>query len=91
MNVAPIEIVQKRYKCPGCKRSYSSKSYAAGHVKICQSIEANHSCKTCALFCKAARASPSDPMDSDEPAACSDGIDLTDGLKVNCPAWEVIF
>lgn len=88
---APIEIVQKRHKCPGCKRSYSSKSYATAHVKACQKIEANHGCKTCALFCPASPQDYLDPMDQGEPAGCSGDFDLKDGLKVNCPAWEAIF
>lgn len=90
-SVAPIEIRVKRYKCPGCKRSYSSKPYAAAHLQTCQRIEANHGCKTCALFCQPIRPSVTDPNDRGEPAGCSDGIDLKDGLRINCEAWEAIF
>ncbi len=88
---APIEIQVKRHKCPGCKRSFSSRAYARAHVQNCQRIEENHGCKTCALFCPSSRPDPLDPLDQGEPANCSDGIELNDGLKVRCEAWEAIF
>ena len=90
-SIAPIEIQVKRHKCPGCKRSFSSRAYAKTHVQNCQRIEENHGCKTCALFCPYSRRDPMDTLGSDEPASCGGGIDLSEGLKVRCEAWEVIF
>jgi hypothetical protein len=88
---SPIEVAVKRHKYPGCKRSFSSRSYARKHVQKCQRIEANHGCLTCALFCKGCKPDPRDPYDRGEPDACSAGISLEAGLNVRCAEWEVIY
>jgi hypothetical protein len=68
----PIEVVVKRYRCPFCPRSLSSKSRMADHIGKCWRNPAARGCKTCANFAPG------------EPAVglseyCAAGVDLRGG------------
>lgn len=81
-----------RWRCPHCRRSWSSKARANAHVAACWLDPANRTCKTCAHHWIEAPT-------YDEPGGegCNAGAniydpegELSDGrfyVQVGCPEW----
>lgn len=76
----PEKITVTRHRCPHCRRSWSRKKAATGHIARCWSNPAAQSCKTRAFYV---------------PEECAAGVDLRqfddeDGrrvLPIGCPKW----
>lgn len=43
-------VVQQRYRCPWCRRTYARRPYAAKHADQCSQNPALHGCSTCVHF-----------------------------------------
>jgi hypothetical protein len=85
-----VSFKATRHRCPHCRRSFSSKTYAVKHIGRCQKRMANHACKTCAFFCDV-EPPCSVSHDPGSPACCTEGLDLSNGLRTHCLSWEAIF
>jgi hypothetical protein len=90
----PELITVKRYRCPFCRRSRSSRQATAEHIARCWLNPAVRSCKTCTSLEPGGDAcgcvpgcnwgSPSGSI----PDSCDAGIDLSGELpKTSCPLW----
>ena len=92
--VAPEPLIVKRWRCPFCHRSRSSKRATAEHIARCWLNPAARSCKTCAHYeydpggdwCFPGR--PCNCNDGGE--ECSEGMDLTRGLLSGCLFWSAV-
>lgn len=84
----PIPFTVTRYKCPHCTRTRSSKRVIVEHIGRCWENPEARSCKTCVHH------APATHVDTDYgPVAldnefCRRGVQLDDGLPINCPKWE---
>jgi hypothetical protein len=78
MSGTAIPVKVTRYKCPFCSKSRSSRKAAQTHVDSCWMDRVNHACKTCDNF---------RPIEPEQAEHCAAGIDITDGLQSQCPAW----
>lgn len=43
-------VVQRRYRCDYCRRSFASRSYTAKHEKACTRNPSQRTCTTCVHF-----------------------------------------
>jgi hypothetical protein len=64
----PIRLEVVRWKCPGCRKSYSDRSRTVAHVANCWQLPENRGCKTCGH---------ADGPNSDYVDYCGAGVDLT--------------
>jgi hypothetical protein len=92
----PEPITVKRYRCPFCRRSRSSKRATAQHIARCWLNPATRSCKTCANFEEGHDACGCEPgcnwgsPAGGIPAACTAGRNLPDGPEfpvTGCLLW----
>jgi hypothetical protein len=85
-------IVVARFRCPHCRRSWSSKQAASVHVERCWHNPAARSCKTCANYEPAGDGSQCVPgrrcSCNIHNEACAAGIGLADGLVSDCPSYQ---
>jgi hypothetical protein len=83
ISAEPVEYTTKRYRCPFCTRSRSSRKAAAEHMARCWHNPAVRGCKTCRHF---------EPYTSaTDGECCGLGVDLArrDGLSCR-PARSVV-
>lgn len=86
-----------RYRCPFCRRSWSSKTTASEHVARCWLDQANRTCKTCKHHWPGAPATYDEPMD---PEGCEVGANIYDPdgelsngrfyVQTDCPLWASV-
>jgi hypothetical protein len=94
MNAEPEVITVRRFRCPFCRRSHSSKTRAVLHIGRCWYNPAVRCCKTCANFV---------PDQSEPgyvaPEYCDAGVDISGdvttedapspGPITGCPLWAL--
>lgn len=89
----PILLIARRWKCPHCSRSRSSRQATAGHIGRCWQNPENRTCRTCVSYDPPGDGSwcePSRPCScNNEPGSCLAGLDVPgDGTPVTgCPLW----
>lgn len=87
----PIRIVAVRWSCPHCARSRAKRSATVEHIDRCWQNPDARGCKICANY-QPPMSGCSGGYDCNCPPeveACAAGVDLTDGLRIHCPAWEM--
>lgn len=95
----PILFLQKRWKCPHCSRSRTSRKATEQHIARCWFNEDNRTCKTCIFFLSADySARYGDPQCNCQPgpAACDAGVELPQpepgsgdlDFVTGCPKWQ---
>jgi hypothetical protein len=91
----PVPVMVRRYRCPFCSRSRSSKAATADHIARCWLNPEVRSCRTCAHLDRDLGGEWCFPG---RPCNCNDGgqecrldVDLPEsGLPVTgCPLWEL--
>lgn len=91
----PEPITVKRWRCPFCRRSRSSRKATAEHIGRCWLNPANRTCKTCANY-EYAAGGGCDGLGphfgcNDSSEECTAGVDLpADGPVTGCPLWRAI-
>lgn len=90
----PEAIMVKRWLCPFCRRSRSSKRVVAEHIARCWLNPVARSCKTCVSYEYDRGGEPCFPGRpcncNDGYEACGEGVDLSAGLKTACPLWRAL-
>lgn len=87
----PEQFVATRFRCPHCRRSWSSKKLAADHMGRCWRNPAARACKTCAHYFLHA-AEPDVGYVGEE--GCDLGVQWPESLRgvetlaVHCEQWE---
>ena len=90
----PIAVKVTRYRCPFCRRSWSSRKRAADHIGRCWLNPEARGCKTCehwqAHYWEPIFADTGERVACYELAeACRADVDISAGLRVNCPLWKL--
>lgn len=84
----PVPFTVTRYRCPLCSRTRSSKKAIGEHIARCWLNPAARSCKTCDHYDPGSNGCWGDPMcNCASGEDCRAGVDLVDGLPINCPKW----
>lgn len=95
----PEAIMVKRWLCPFCRRSRSSKSATAEHIARCWLNPAVRSCKTCANLEPGYDACGCEPgcnwgsPSGGIPDSCAAGVDVPEGPEfpvTGCPLWRAL-
>lgn len=75
----PTAISVVRYRCPYCRKSWSSRSAAEAHIARCWYNPEVRGCKTCVHFFQ---------FESDtDVESCEECVSLKDGLNTYCEKW----
>jgi hypothetical protein len=95
LTAEPVPVMVRRFRCPFCSRSRSSKAATAEHIARCWLNPEVRSCRTCAHLESWPDAGPCFPG---RPCNCGDGgqecglgvVLPESGLPVTgCPMWEL--
>lgn len=93
----PELIIVKRWRCPFCRRSRSSKAATAEHVARCWLNPSVRSCKTCANYLREEAGEPCFPSRpcncNDGYEECSAGVELPEGAGfpvTGCALWTAL-
>lgn len=93
---APETFTATRHRCPFCRRSWSHKQAAAGHIGRCWRNPDVRSCKTCANLEPGGDACGCEPgcnwgsPSGSIPDSCAAGVDISDGkVRTGCPLWAL--
>lgn len=87
--MSELEVfTQKRYRCPFCRRSWSRRPVAQGHVTDCPRDPERASCLTCTHLAPA-EAPEHDTGYAGCPQWCRLGYDFEEPRHVRaCPGWN---
>ena len=90
----PVVLRVTRYRCPFCTHARAAKAATIAHIGRCWNNPAARACKTCLFYDYEPTGERCFP---EYPCNCNEGwerchapaeINLTDGLKINCPLWQ---
>lgn len=92
MSAEPVAIKVTRYRCPTCRRSWSSKKRTAEHAAMCAHAPENRACLTCEHFDPGEDATYEEPG---HPEGCAQGLDVRHDVEPgfagritrDCPSW----
>jgi hypothetical protein len=89
--VSDVEVfLQRRFRCPHCRRSWTSKKRATEHVAVCWHDPARQACKTCRHHHEGSHGSHWEPPEPEYCAvdAAQDDDEGNYVIATNCPVWE---
>jgi hypothetical protein len=90
---APEPVMVKRWRCPFCRRTHSSRARAALHIARCWLNPAARACKTCQHYEYEPDGEPCFPSRSCDCnqgyERCGRGFDLGGTIRSSCALWEL--
>lgn len=87
--IEPEKIRVTRYRCTHCGRSHSTRARALDHIGRCWSNPGVRACRTC-VHHVVDTSEPDVGYVSPERCAASAEIDLSSGIRTNCPLWASV-
>ena len=98
MRHEPEPVTVRRWRCPFCRRSRSSKKLTAEHITRCWKNPLNRACKSCANYRYYPGAGVPDPCIPGRPCNCEqDEMTCEAGIEIepanfpvtDCPLWKL--